>query len=88
VFSLTEKVDGAISLKYQLPGEDLDPDGLISVADDSDIAVSLLPSRMILNSLICANLINFAYCTIFRQLNPKRASYTHQSITLLFTGAI
>ncbi|KAG7667905.1 hypothetical protein Ndes2526B_g01686 [Nannochloris sp. 'desiccata'] len=38
VFSLAEKVDGAISLKYQLPGEDLDPDGLISVADDSDIA--------------------------------------------------
>lgn len=38
VFSLAEKVDGAISLKYQLPGEDLDPDALISVADDSDIA--------------------------------------------------
>ena len=42
VFSLAEKVDGAISLKYQLPGEDLDPDGLISVADDSDIAVSFI----------------------------------------------
>lgn len=42
VFSLAEKVDGAISLKYQLPGEDLDPDALISVADDSDIAVSFI----------------------------------------------
>ena len=42
VFSLAEKVDGAISLKYQLPGEDLDPDGLISVADDSDIAVRFI----------------------------------------------
>jgi len=42
VFSLAEKVNGAISLKYQLPGEDLDPDGLISVADDSDIAVSFI----------------------------------------------
>ena len=42
VFSLAEKVDGAISVKYQLPGEDLDPDGLISVADDSDISVSFV----------------------------------------------
>jgi hypothetical protein len=38
IFSLTEKVNGAISVKYQLPGEDLDPDSLISVSDDSDIA--------------------------------------------------
>lgn len=39
VFSLSEKVDGAISLKYQLPGEDLDPDSLISIADDGDMKV-------------------------------------------------
>ena len=44
VFSLAEKVDGAISLKYQLPGEDLDPDALISIADDSDISVSAVAS--------------------------------------------
>lgn len=50
VFSLAEKVDGAISLKYQLPGEDLDPDALISVADDSDIAVSSLASHFCLKS--------------------------------------
>lgn len=37
VFCLAEKVDGAISVKYLLPGEELDPDALISVSDDSDI---------------------------------------------------
>lgn len=37
VFCLAEKVDGAISVKYLLPGEELDPDGLISVSDDNDI---------------------------------------------------
>ena len=30
-------MDGAVSAKYQLPGEELDPDGLISLADDSDV---------------------------------------------------
>ena len=39
VFSLAEKVDGAVSIKFQLPGEDLDPDGLISISDDADIQV-------------------------------------------------
>lgn len=39
VFSLAEKVDGAVSIKYQVPGEDTDPDALITVADDSDIQV-------------------------------------------------
>lgn len=37
MFSLSEKVDGAVSVKYQLPGEELDPDCLISVNDDSDV---------------------------------------------------
>lgn len=37
MFGLAEKVDGAVSVKYQLPGEDLDPDALITVADDSDV---------------------------------------------------
>lgn len=40
MFSLSEKVDGAVSVKYQLPGEDTDPDTLITLADDSDITVS------------------------------------------------
>jgi hypothetical protein len=39
MFGLAEKVDGAVSVKYQLPGEDLDPDALITVADDSDVQV-------------------------------------------------
>lgn len=39
MFSLAEKVDGAVSVKYQLPGEELDPDSLISVSDDSDLQV-------------------------------------------------
>ncbi|KAL4860150.1 putative serine/threonine-protein kinase SIS8 [Chlorella vulgaris] len=37
MFSLSEKVDGAVSVKYLLPGEELDPDSLISVNDDNDI---------------------------------------------------
>lgn len=37
MFSLSEKVNGAVSVKYQLPGEDPDPDTLITVADDNDI---------------------------------------------------
>lgn len=39
MFALSEKVDGAVSVKYQLPGEELDPDSLISVNDDADIRV-------------------------------------------------
>jgi hypothetical protein len=39
MFSLSEKVDGAVSVKYLLPGEELDPDSLISVNDDNDIKV-------------------------------------------------
>ena len=39
MFSLSEKVDDAVSVKYQLPGEELDPDCLISVNDDNDIKV-------------------------------------------------
>jgi hypothetical protein len=39
MFSLAEKVDGAVSVKYQLPGEELDPDSLISVNDDNDMKV-------------------------------------------------
>lgn len=37
MFKLCEKIDGAVTLKYQLPGEDLDPDALISVTDDDDL---------------------------------------------------
>ncbi len=39
MFSLSEKVDGAVSVKYQMPGEELDPEALISVNDDGDIKV-------------------------------------------------
>lgn len=38
VHSLAEKSSVAVSVKYQLPGEDLDPDALISLTDDSDVA--------------------------------------------------
>lgn len=41
MFSLSEKVNGAVSVKYQLPGDDCDPDTLITVADDNDITVCL-----------------------------------------------
>lgn len=37
----TEKVKGDLTgLKYQLPGEELEPDALISVSDDNDLRVS------------------------------------------------
>eukprot|EP00193_Tetraselmis_chui_P005078 CAMPEP_0177762862 /NCGR_PEP_ID=MMETSP0491_2-20121128/6567_1 /TAXON_ID=63592 /ORGANISM="Tetraselmis chuii, Strain PLY429" /LENGTH=803 /DNA_ID=CAMNT_0019278937 /DNA_START=1048 /DNA_END=3459 /DNA_ORIENTATION=+ len=37
MFRLSEKVKDAVAVKYQLPGEDLDPDSLISVTDNSDL---------------------------------------------------
>eukprot|EP00951_Prasinocladus_malaysianus_P014535 scaffold110700_cov35-Prasinocladus_malaysianus.AAC.1 len=37
MFRLSEKVEDAVSIQYQLPGEELDPDCLISVSDDSDL---------------------------------------------------
>lgn len=37
IFRLSEKVQDAVAVKYQLPGEDLDPDSLISVCDDGDM---------------------------------------------------
>ena len=39
MFALSEKVDGAVSVKYLLPGEELDPEALISVNDDGDVKV-------------------------------------------------
>ena len=64
-FRWTEKVKGDLTgLKYQLPGEELEPDALISVSDDSDLHVSsalvirsrgsALP-RMITCALPCFN---------------------------------
>eukprot|EP00873_Tetraselmis_striata_P014748 jgi/Tetstr1/435012/TSEL_023983.t1 len=37
MFRLSEKMQHAVAVKYQLPGEDLDPDALISVTDNSDL---------------------------------------------------
>lgn len=39
MFKLSEKFKTAVSVKYQAPGEDLDPDSLISVQDDADLQV-------------------------------------------------
>ncbi len=39
-FRWTEKVKGDLTgLKYQLPGEELEPDALITVSDDNDLQV-------------------------------------------------
>ena len=39
-FRWTEKVKGDLTgLKYQLPGEELEPDALITVSDDNDLRV-------------------------------------------------
>jgi hypothetical protein len=40
MFKLSEKFKTAVSVKYQAPGEELDPDSLISVQDDADLQVS------------------------------------------------
>eukprot|EP00879_Flechtneria_rotunda_P014712 GHRR01015373.1.p1 GENE.GHRR01015373.1~~GHRR01015373.1.p1 ORF type:complete len:400 (+),score=120.96 GHRR01015373.1:281-1480(+) len=37
MFKLSEKFRAAVSVKYQAPGEELDPDSLISVQDDADL---------------------------------------------------
>ena len=39
MFLLSEKVQNTVSVKYQIPGEELDPDQLISVCDDGDLQV-------------------------------------------------
>jgi hypothetical protein len=39
LYKLTEKFKTAVSVKYQCPGEDMDPTALITVADDDDFAV-------------------------------------------------
>eukprot|EP00879_Flechtneria_rotunda_P024102 GHRR01025545.1.p1 GENE.GHRR01025545.1~~GHRR01025545.1.p1 ORF type:complete len:135 (-),score=28.88 GHRR01025545.1:297-701(-) len=41
MFKLSEKFRAAVSVKYQAPGEELDPDSLISVQDDADLQVSI-----------------------------------------------
>ena len=43
-FRWTEKVKGDLTeLKYQLPGEELEPNALITVSDDNDLQVMLKP---------------------------------------------
>lgn len=38
-FRLTEKVNGAVSIKYIIPGEELDEGNLIDIWDDADVQV-------------------------------------------------
>ncbi len=70
VFSLAEKVDGAVSVKYQLPGEELDPDSLISVSDDSDLQVGAAPTR-------AAHLNTHAACWLGGGQPAARAAQFH-----------
>jgi hypothetical protein len=39
MFKLSEKFKTAVSVKYAAPGEELDPETLISVQDDADLQV-------------------------------------------------
>lgn len=39
LYKLTEKFKTAVSVKYQCPGEEMDPTALITVADDDDFTV-------------------------------------------------
>jgi hypothetical protein len=39
MFKLSEKFKTAVSVKYQSPGEELDPNALITVQDDDDLQV-------------------------------------------------
>ena len=43
MFLLSEKVQNTVTVKYQIPGEELDPDQLISVCDDGDLQVKKPP---------------------------------------------
>lgn len=38
-----QKLRAAVSLKYQAPGEDLDPDNLVKLEGDDDLKVRLHP---------------------------------------------
>ena len=40
-FRLTEKVNGAVSIKYLPPGDELDEDNLIGIWDDADVQVRI-----------------------------------------------
>jgi hypothetical protein len=40
MFKLSEKFKTAVSVKYAAPGEELDPETLISMQDDADLQVS------------------------------------------------
>ena len=42
---LSEKAGGPVSIRYVLPGEPLDPDALITVADDDDVAELVREAR-------------------------------------------
>ncbi len=40
MFKLSEKLKTAVSVRYLSPGEDLDPEALVTIADDDDLQVS------------------------------------------------
>ena len=55
VFRLVEKTGCAVAVKYLLPGEELDPDSLITVSDDDDLQVraALRGSRVCSHPAAC-----------------------------------
>ena len=93
VFSLAEKVDGAVSLKYQLPGEDLDPDALISIADDGDVSVRFFPrihpsSTTITSYTLCYYPFQELFDEYFRALKlPGTPVKTFRLCLFLFRAA-
>lgn len=59
-FRWTEKVKGDLTgLKYQLPGEELEPDALISVSDDNDLHVS--SKRIHVPQRLCPDKDDYVY---------------------------
>ena len=54
MFKLSEKFKTAVSVKYQAPGEELDPNALITVQDDDDFQVRVLQ--------VCSRMISVCTC--------------------------
>ena len=56
-FRLTEKVNGAVSIKYLPPGDELDEDNLIGIWDDADVQVC--PSERLSSSCLLSSPLVF-----------------------------
>lgn len=85
MFKLSEKFKTAVSVKYLAPGEDLDPDSLISVQDDADLQVG--SSEAASNSLlglqaVCCSSSCTASTADLQAVLPQSTRCAHGGIAL------